>query len=264
MNTIAAISVILGIVSAIIIASDLRSNPQMMKIMNSVWILTGLWAGLLAVIAYFWFTRRKKTMPKMVMPNSKTMDMTPSPMTMPKMGVNAMSKTNSSSIKMPDHAKMDMTTMDMTSVPHWQSITLSTLHCGAGCTLADLIGEWFMYWVAITIGGSLLLGSVVIDYALALIIGVYFQYSAIRSISSISPTKSLVKAIKADVLSLTAWQIGMYGFMAIAYFVFFPQEGLSKDSWIFWFMMQIAMFCGFMISFPMNLLLIKWGVKKAM
>lgn len=33
--------------------------------------------------------------------------------------------------------------------------------------------------------------------------------------------QGIIAAIKADTLSLTAWQIGMYGFMAFAYFYLF-------------------------------------------
>ena len=59
-----------------------------------------------------------------------------------------------------ENMKMDMKIsmeMDMSEVrPQWQSITLSALHCGAGCTLADIIGEWFTYWVPLQIGGSLI------------------------------------------------------------------------------------------------------------
>lgn len=59
--------------------------------------------------------------------------------------------------------------------PKWRSVVLSTLHCGAGCTLADLTGEWFTWIVPISIGGSLILGSWVLDYLLALVFGIGFS-----------------------------------------------------------------------------------------
>lgn len=235
MNTIAAISVIMGFLSATIIAFDLMRHPQPMKIMRFVWILTGLWAGVLALIAYFWFGRETsgmKTDTKMMMKMSPGTTMT----------------------------DMNMKRRR----PYWQSITLSTLHCGAGCTLADIIGEWLVYFFAITISGSLILGSVIVDYLLALLIGVYFQYAAIRSMSAATRGQTLIKAFKADVLSLTAWQIGMYGFMVIATFVIFHGDPFARCTWIFWFMMQAAMLVGFVVAFPINILLIEKGVKKAM
>lgn len=217
-----------GIVIAIVIGRDLDRNKQSMKIMNTVWILTALWASYLALWAYYKFGRE-----------------VPMKMDMP-MG----------------DMKMDMP-MDMgVSRPRWQSVALSALHCGAGCTLADVVGEWFTYYVPISIGGSLILGNWVLDFVLALAIGVYFQFYAIREMEKISVSAGLTRAFKADFFSLTSWQVGMYGWMAIVYFVLFSD--LPKDSWTFWFMMQIAMLFGFFCAYPMNALLIKIGVKKGM
>lgn len=261
MNILATISVIVGILSALIIAVDLSSGrSQSMRIMNTVWILTGLWGGVLALVAYFWFGRQQKRM-EMPPPNPNKIKMEMPMENAHKMGM-PMENTHAMDMGMPMENSHKM---EMPSHPHWQSVTLSTLHCGAGCTLADLIGEWFLYLVAISIGGSLLLGSVVVDYILALAIGVCFQYVAIREMSRSLPRgRVLATAFKADVLSLTAWQVGMFGFMALVIFVIMPTEVLSRTSWLFWFMMQIAMLAGFAVSFPVNMLLIRWGVKKAM
>ena len=117
-----------------------------------------------------------------------------------------------------------------------------------GCTLADIIGEWFTNYVPVTVAGSQLFGNWVLDFILALMIGVYF----------------LARAFKADFFSLLSWQVGMYGWMAIVYFVLFINEPLPKDTWIFWFMMQLAMLFGFFCAYPMNALLIKLGIKKGM
>lgn len=104
----------------------------------------------------------------------------------------------------------------------WQRTVLSTLHCGAGCTLADLIGECFAWLVPVSLGGSLLAGSWVLDYALAMVIGIGFQYAAIREMEPVGVREALGRAAKADALSLTAWQIGMYGWMALVHFAFLP------------------------------------------
>lgn len=301
METIAAISVIMGGISSVIIAIDLIRNRQSMTIMNPVWILTGLWGGPIALVAYFWFGRHKGEIPKARMESNKKMEGMPGMVAMDMEQDQSSAKgevkgvDNMPDMKdmpgmkmegMPGMVAMDMgqdqssakgemkgmgnmsgmKDMKMAKRPHWQSVTLSTLHCGAGCTLADLIGEWFLYFVAITILGSTLLGSVVVDYILALAIGVYFQYAAIGSMScgNIKRTTIVKQAFRADVLSLTAWQVGMYGFMALAIFVIFKGQAIEKTSWIFWFMMQIAMLAGFLAAFPMNILLIKLGIKKAM
>ena len=80
----------------------------------------------------------------------------------------------------------------------------------------------------------------------------------------ISVSQGLFRAFKADFFSLTSWQIGMYGWMAVVYFILFKGISVEKDTWLFWFMMQIAMFFGFICAYPMNIFLIKSGVKKGM
>lgn len=252
-NTIAAIFVVAGFISAIIIACDLIRRKQSMKIMNSVWILTGLWASVLGLWAYFKFGRAGKEMED-AMPGMK-MD-----------GTNdSMGDMNMKAASMKGMDGMSGMKMDIGPVrPKWQSVTLSTLHCGAGCTLADIIGETFMLFVPVVIAGSALIGGWVFDYILALAIGVFFQFAAIRAMEKIPFGTAISKAFKADVLSLTAWQVGMYGWMAIAIFGFFQGSPLPKLSWSFWFMMQVAMLCGFICAYPVNILLIKAGIKKGM
>jgi len=83
----------------------------------------------------------------------------------------------------------------------------------------------------------------------------------------LAPAEGLREAIKADVLSLTAWQVGMYGFMAFAQFVLFGHLlGMRLDVARpeFWFMMQIAMLFGFLTSYPVNWWLVTTGIKEAM
>ena len=57
-----------------------------------------------------------------------------------------------------DEMKMDMSMGNMPmEYPHWQSVALSALHCGAGCTLADIIGEWVTNYIPVTVAGSQLI-----------------------------------------------------------------------------------------------------------
>ena len=229
LNLLAVFLVCSGIGIAVHIAIDLTHRPQSMKIMNAVWILTALWGSYLALWAYNKF--------------GKSVPM--------KMGE--------------DEMKMDMSMGHMPMEhPHWKSVALSALHCGAGCTLADIIGEWVTNYIPVTVAGSQLIGNWVFDFILALIIGVYFQFYAIREMERISVGNALSRAFKADFFSLLSWQIGMYGWMAIVYFILFVNEPLPKDTWMFWFMMQLAMLVGFFCAYPMNALLIKLGVKKGM
>ena len=149
--------------------------------------------------------------------------------------------------------------------PRWQPVVLSTLHCGAGCTLADIVGEWFLFFVPVAIGGSILAGTWVVDYLLALAFGIGFQYAAIRGMERTLPRgEAIRRAAKADILSLTAWQAGMYGWMAVAIFALNGGEAMPRTSFVFWFTMQIAMACGFLVALPVNILLIRAGIKKGM
>lgn len=254
LNLIAVFLVCSGIGIAVHIAIDLTHRPQSMKIMNAVWILSALWGSYLALWAYNKFGRsipmkmKDDGMKGMGMSDMKDMDMS---------GMKDMN--------MPDMKGMDMgVSMGDMKRPCWQSVALSALHCGAGCTLADIIGEWFTNYVPVTVAGSQLVGNWVLDFVLALIIGVYFQFYAIREMEKISVGNALTRAFKADFFSLLSWQVGMYGWMAIVYFVLFINEPLPKDTWIFWFMMQLAMLFGFFCAYPMNALLIKLGIKKGM
>lgn len=83
----------------------------------------------------------------------------------------------------------------------------------------------------------------------------------------LGPIQGIWQALKADTLSLSAWQIGMYGFMAIAQFWLF-RSILSVQSKAdmpeFWCTMQIAMLVGFTTSYPVNWRLIKSGIKEKM
>lgn len=252
---ISSFFVISGIMIAIYIAIDINKNPQSMKIMNVVWILTGLWGSYLALYAYKTIgSENKKTNgTKDNMDNMSMGNMSMDNMTMGNMSMGNMNKIN-------QHSKMDMPM----NTSHWKSVTLSALHCGSGCTLADIIGELITYAYPIIIATSSIIGAWVFDSFLALIIGVFFQFFAIREMANISIKQAIIKAFKADFLSLLSWQIGMYGWMAIVYFIIFKDGSLDKLSFSFWFMMQIAMLCGFIVAYPVNLLLIKFKIKSAM
>ena len=107
----------------------------------------------------------------------------------------------------------------------------------------------------------------ILDFILAFLFGVAFQYFTIKPMRDLSPVQGLVQAVKADALSLTAWQVGMYGFMAVAQFLIFRQwigMRLAVATPEFWFMMQIAMLVGFLTSYPANWWLLKRGIKERM
>lgn len=147
--------------------------------------------------------------------------------------------------------------------PFAQSVMLAATHCGSGCTLGDLVAEALLLVVPFTLFGSELLTGWTLDFAFAFVIGIALQYFTIRPMSDASPGEALKDALKADTLSLCAWQVGMYGWMAIATFGLFDGQ-LDKAGPAFWFMMQIAMLVGFATACPVNAWLLKRGIKQPM
>jgi hypothetical protein len=137
------------------------------------------------------------------------------------------------------------------------------MHCGSGCTLGDLVAEWFLFLVPFTLFGRKIFGAWALDYVLALAFGIAFQYFTIKPMKELSTKEGLKQAVKADTLSLSCWQLGMYGWMAIVTFVIFGHE-IEKTDPVFWFMMQIAMLFGFMTSYPINRWLLKKEIKEKM
>ena len=97
--------------------------------------------------------------------------------------------------------------------------------------------------------------------------GIVFQYYTIAPMRKLGFAEGVWAAAKADTLSLTAWQVGMYGFMAIAY-LGSSARGLGSSSKVdtveFWFAMQIAMIFGFITSYPVNWWLLRIGLKEPM
>ena len=219
-------SLVLAGVCTAIIAIDLVKHPQKMWIMNVVWPITALYAGPLAVIAYFKAGRL-------------------------------------SSKHSVDEAKTRGEDNPGKKKPFWQMAAVGSTHCGSGCTLGDLVAEWIVFAAPIVIFGQKIFGGWMLDYVFAYLFGIAFQYFTIKPMKNLSPGQGLWAAIKADTLSLTAWQVGMYGWMAIATFVLFGHE-IPKTSPVFWFMMQIAMLAGFLTSYPVNWWLIRKGIKEAM
>lgn len=148
--------------------------------------------------------------------------------------------------------------------PFWQSVLKGALHCGSGCTLGDLVSATMLLYVPVVLAGSRLLGEWTMEYITAFLLGIIFQYYAIKPMSpELTARQVLIKAIKADALSLTSWQVGMYGWMTVSNFMIFHHP-LKANEPVFWLMMQIGMLCGLVTAFPVNWWLIKSGIKEGM
>ncbi|MBS0470382.1 MAG: DUF4396 domain-containing protein [Proteobacteria bacterium] len=159
--------------------------------------------------------------------------------------------------------------------PFWLATAVATCHCGAGCTLGDLVAETLAtthpaILVPFGLGWATqqpIFAGWGLDFALAYAIGIVFQYFSIAPMRHLGLGDGLVAALKADTLSLVGWQLGMYGAMAVVQFLLLPAvigHPVTASSPVFWFAMQGAMIAGFATSYPVNILLLRLGWKERM
>lgn len=148
--------------------------------------------------------------------------------------------------------------------PSLGQIAVSASHCGAGCMLADILGESVVFTLGWKALGESLYADYFVTLGLAWVFGVAFQYFSIQPMRHLSPGEGIVAAMKADTLSILFFQTGMYGWMAIGYFVVFPHPHLEANSAMFWFMEQMGMMAGFVTTLPVNRWLIRRGLKEKM
>ncbi|HEX4270379.1 MAG TPA: DUF4396 domain-containing protein [Rhizomicrobium sp.] len=228
-----------GFVCAAAIVADEISHPQHMWIMNVVWPVAALFGTVLTLWAYLRFGR-------------------------PATHVNAKHARRRGHD--PHRGK---------PAPFPVMVGKAAAHCGSGCCLGDICAEWLAFAVpAVAVGfgwhslfNEKMFAVWILDYIFAFALGILFQYFTIVPMQKLSVGEGLIRALKADALSLSAWQIGMYGFMALAQFVIFRSlfhTRLEVNSTEFWFMMQIAMLAGFVTSYPVNWWLLRVGIKEKM
>jgi hypothetical protein len=136
-------------------------------------------------------------------------------------------------------------------------------HCGAGCTLGDIVGGWVVFAFGLTIAGQVLFAEYVVDLALAWTLGVLFQYFTIAPMRGLSLREGLVASAKVDTLSILTFEIGLFGWMAVNAKLLFASEP-SIASPEHWFGMQIGMVLGFATAWPVNRWLLRSGAKERM
>jgi len=244
LKILADISLAAAFLCAIIILLDIRVGGwrQKMKVMELVWPLNALYWGPVALWAYYRIGRQKA---------ERSADRPAFPPSQPERGSNGHNPAASNDQEQPQGR------------PTWQSVGLSASHCGAGCALGDIIADWSVFAAGFTVLGNRLGGYFTLDFALAWLFGIAFQYFAIVPMKKLPPGKGIIESVKADTLSIASFQIGMYGWMAITHYLLF-RPPLAPNSGVYWFMMQIAMILGFFTAWPVNIWLLRRGVKEAM
>ena len=252
-----------------IIAYDIAVNHrrQPMGVMNFVFPITALYFGPFAVALYWRWERpaARTAMPSMSMSRP----------------VESLSAVASAGEGMPMHGSQnafhemagaagsggadESASPGECARPWWVSMAIEVSHCGAGCTLGDVISEFAIFWLWLTIAGVTLGAEYIGDYIFALAFGIIFQYFAIAPMRGLGLKEGLVAAAKADFISLTAFEVGLFGWMAIMAFVLFPApHHLMPSSAAYWLLMQIGMIIGYATSWPANVWLVNRGIKVPM
>ena len=149
----------------------------------------------------------------------------------------------------------------MSSRPMWVMVFIGVSHCGAGCVLGDLVGEWLVYSIGARINGADIWPSLLIDYAFALLFGLMFQYFSIAPRAGEWGLRTMLRAILAEIPSLTSFEIGLFGWMVASQVGIFKYM-LTMDTWLYWWMMQVGLIFGFATAVPVNWWLISKVVKE--
>lgn len=257
-------SLALGFVCALIVLGDiLAGHPQKMKIMNVVWPITPLYSGPLGLWAYYAIGRKSVKQPDA--PAGGEHDMKAGSASQESgtsdAGMEGMDGPQGGPKQQSHSGQQEKEKQEQS--PSWQSIVTGVSHCGAGCTLGDIVGDWVVFGAGWTIAGAAIWPKIMGEFTFAFLIGIVFQYFSIAPMRHLKPLEGIRAAIKADTLSITAYEVGMFVWMLLTRFVFFGRD-LPPTNPVYWFMMQIAMLVGFATAYPMNGWLIKKGWKEAM
>jgi hypothetical protein len=152
---------------------------------------------------------------------------------------------------------------DSDALPHWVTTSKAVSHCGAGCTVGDIGAEWLVYGAGLAIAGKPLYADFALDFAFAWLLGIVFQYFTLAPMRGLRPAAGIWAAIKVDTLSILAFQVGLFfGMWAYQDVIFSP--GLPKTTAAYWMLMQVSMIIGFFTAWPVNVLLVRTGMKERM
>ncbi len=145
-----------------------------------------------------------------------------------------------------------------------RAVALATSHCGAGCTLGDIVGASAVFVLGLQLAGQALWAELVVDFLLAYILGIVFQYLTIAPMRGLGLADGVKAALRADTLSLVAFEIGLFGWMIVLQLVILADRPLHPDEPAYWLSMQLGMILGFLTAYPANWWLVRHGYKERM
>jgi hypothetical protein len=126
-----------------------------------------------------------------------------------------------------------------------------------------VISEFAVALTGATIGGSVLIAEYAGDFALVFAFGIAFQYFVIAPMRGLALLPGIRAAIQADGISLTAFEVGLFGWMFLMTRLPF-HPALTPFHPAFWLLMQAGMVVGYVTSYPANWLLVRAGIKQPM
>jgi hypothetical protein len=233
LDVLAWASITVSLLCAVGIASDEVRRPQKIMVMNFVWPITALYLSVFGVWMYLRFGLKMAA-------GHEGMD------------------------SMQGHRGSMGGSEREVNAPSLSEAMVSATHCGAGCTLGDIVTEWVIFVTGATILGSALWASLVWDFVAAWTLGIVFQYFTIKPMGELSAAQARGGdqggyAVDRCISGRDVW-VDAAGSPST---VCAPQH-LHANGPVYWLMMQVAMVCGFVTSIPMNWWLLKMGWKESM
>ena len=181
LQLLAWISLVTCFLCALWIVIDEGRRPQKMWIMNLMWPMSALYSGPFAV----WLYRR--TLPHMAQRNRNQK--------------HVKSRANSDRSRTAPH-----------NSPDGIQIAVAVSHCGAGCTLGDIIGETMVPALGLVFAGEFA-SKLIVDFLLAYGLGIAFQYFTKAPMRGLSLRESREAAIRADTISIGLFEVGMFAWI---------------------------------------------------
>lgn len=242
---------------------------QSMGVMNFVFPITALYFGPLALVFYWRWARGSAVQPTMAAMSAPMVVVSDERSTDANHDRSGHNRKNAyhemDGIAASEGGAGSATATEVEDRASWVTMAIEVRHCGAGCTLGDVISEFVIFGLGITIASRALFAEYTGDYVAVLLLGILFQYFATAPMRGLGVKDGLHAAAKADFISLTAFEVGLFGWMALMSYVLFPApHHLVPSSAAYWLLMQISMIVGYCTSWPANVWLVKRGIKVPM
>ena len=135
----------------------------------------------------------------------------------------------------------------------WRKGFRSVVHCYSGCGAGEIVG------VSIAVGLFALgnLGISVISFLLAYVFGFGMTFGPLLQ-QGVQIKKAFIDTVYSDTATITAMEI-----TAISLDTSLAGTA-SINQTLFWNSLILSLFAGLLVAYPVNLLLIKYGIKSGM